>query len=97
MIDSKDGTIRGIFSRVDLQMPGTPCVMCWGVVDPIRVAQAQLPRDELEARRREGYALELDDPDPASYDRLCEEPPNSPEVSAPDERPPAGDLPSEPF
>lgn len=64
-IDSQNGTIRGIFSRVDLQMPGTPCVMCWGVVDPVRVAQAQLPAHELEERRREGYAAELNHSDPA--------------------------------
>jgi hypothetical protein len=39
--------------------------MCLGVVDPNRVAQEELPAPELEARRREGYAAELDDPDPA--------------------------------
>jgi hypothetical protein len=65
MIDSNEGAIRGVFSRVDVELPGAPCVMCLGVVDPDRVAQEQLPTHELEARRREGYARELDDPDPA--------------------------------
>jgi transposase len=41
--------------------------------------------------------IQLDDPDPAAYDRLCQEPPNSPELAPPDERRPMDDLPSEPF
>jgi len=41
--------------------------------------------------------IQLDDPDPAAYDRLCQELPNSAEVSAPEELPPTGDLPSQPF
>jgi len=41
--------------------------------------------------------IQLDEPDPAAYDRLCQEPPNSPELAPPDERRPMDDLPSEPF
>ncbi|NLF72802.1 MAG: hypothetical protein GX575_27520 [Candidatus Anammoximicrobium sp.] len=41
--------------------------------------------------------IQLDEPDPAAYDRLCQEPPNSPELAPPDERRPIDDLPSEPF
>jgi hypothetical protein len=41
--------------------------------------------------------IQLEDPDPAAYDRLCQELPNSAEVSTPEELPPTGDLPSQPF
>jgi len=41
--------------------------------------------------------IQLEDPDPAAYDRLCQELPNSAEVSTPEELPPTGDLPSQHF
>jgi transposase len=40
--------------------------------------------------------IQLDEPDPAAYDRLCEERPNPPPASTPDEQPQSRDLPSHP-
>jgi molybdopterin/thiamine biosynthesis adenylyltransferase len=64
-IDSSDGQLRGIFGRVDVQVPGTACVSCSEVIDQVRLRAEQLPERERAELRRQGYAPELRDPDPA--------------------------------
>jgi Integrase core domain len=51
----------------------------------------------LRPQRRELIdEIQLDEPDPGSYDRLCQEPPNPPQASDGDEPSASGDLPSDP-
>jgi hypothetical protein len=41
--------------------------------------------------------IQLDEPDPAAYDRLCQDLPDAPQAAPPDERPQPPKLPSNPF
>lgn len=65
LLDSADGQLRGIYCRVDVQLPGMACVSCSEVVDQDRLRAEQLPADELVELQRQGYAPEMNDPDPA--------------------------------
>lgn len=65
LLDSTDGELRGIYGRVDVQVPGTACVSCSEVVDQDRLRAEQMPEHELAELQRQGYAPEMDDPDPA--------------------------------
>jgi len=65
VIDSTAGAIRGIFGRVTVCGPGSPCLICRGIVDSIRMRDERLSPEEREIRVAEGYAPELGDPDPA--------------------------------
>jgi hypothetical protein len=64
-IEANAGMVEGIWCRVTVQVPGSPCVVCWNVVDQNRMRMEQLPTEELEALRGEGYAPDLDTRDPA--------------------------------
>jgi molybdopterin/thiamine biosynthesis adenylyltransferase len=65
VLDSRDGTLQGIYGRVTTVMPLDPCLVCTGDVDPTQLRNDQLPSDELASLRREGYVPELATPDPA--------------------------------
>jgi molybdopterin/thiamine biosynthesis adenylyltransferase len=65
LIDSVGGVVRGLEGRVTTMLPGTACLQCLKVIDPIRLTAEQLPAQERQARIAEGYAPELDDRDPA--------------------------------
>lgn len=65
VIDSHHGELRGVFVRITTAGPHYPCLICRGVVDPIRVREEQLRPEERAARAAEGYAPELEDPDPS--------------------------------
>jgi hypothetical protein len=65
VLESVDGQLRGIYCRVDMQVPGTACVSCSDVVDQERARAEQLSEVELVELRRQGYAPEMNDPDPA--------------------------------
>ena len=67
-IDSADGIIRSVQGRVTTLMPGAACLFCRGRIDADRIRAEVLDAvnpDEAERLRREGYAPELADPDPA--------------------------------
>lgn len=64
-LDSKDGNLKGIYGRVSVVDPGGPCLMCHGDVDPARIRDETMSADELALRQQQGYAPELDIPDPA--------------------------------
>jgi len=67
-IDSDDHIIRSVTGRVTALYPGTACLFCRGRISPKRVAEqsrAFFTPEESEALRREGYADELDVPNPA--------------------------------
>jgi len=65
LIDSVGGVVRGLEGRVTTMLPGTACLQCLKVIDPIRLTAEQLPAQERQARIAEGYAPELDHRDPA--------------------------------
>jgi len=65
LLDSQGFALKGMFSRVDVQLPGTACVQCSEVIDQDRARAEQLPEHERADLRRQGYAPELEDPDPA--------------------------------
>lgn len=64
-IDALGGELAGIWGRVTVQTPGSPCVVCWNVVDQARLHIEQLGEPERAALRAEGYVPELGEPDPA--------------------------------
>jgi hypothetical protein len=67
-IDSAEGTIRSVQGRVTTLMPGAACLFCRGRIDADRVRAEVLDAlnpDEAARLRREGYAPDLADPDPA--------------------------------
>jgi molybdopterin/thiamine biosynthesis adenylyltransferase len=65
VLDSVDGQLRGIYCRLDVQVPGSACVSCSDVIDQERARAEQLPESELVELRQQGYAPEMTDPDPA--------------------------------
>ena len=67
-IDSKDQQIIGITGRVTVLSPGQACLLCRERITAARITADALRAfnaEEAAARRKEGYAPELDDPDPA--------------------------------
>jgi molybdopterin/thiamine biosynthesis adenylyltransferase len=65
VIDAEAPGAAGVFGRVSVVQPGTACLICRGVVDPVRVREESLPEAERESLRREGYVRGLDAPDPS--------------------------------
>ena len=67
-IDSIEGVIRSVQGRVTTLMPGATCLFCRGRIQADRIRAEVLDAlnpDEAEQLRREGYAPELADSDPA--------------------------------
>jgi molybdopterin/thiamine biosynthesis adenylyltransferase len=67
-IDSENGIIQSVTGRVTMLYPGTACLFCRSRINPRRVAaeaRAFFSPDEASSLRREGYAEELDVPNPA--------------------------------
>lgn len=56
---------QGIYSRVDVMMPGTPCPQCTGLSDPDVMLAEGLPEQERAERVREGYLPGQANRDPA--------------------------------
>jgi len=63
--DPVDSPQQGIYSRVDVMMPGTPCPQCTGLSDPDVMLAEGLPEDERAERVREGYLPGQANRDPA--------------------------------
>jgi molybdopterin/thiamine biosynthesis adenylyltransferase len=63
--DPVDSPQQGIYSRVDIMMPGTPCPQCTGLSDPEVMLAEGLPEDERAERIREGYLPGQGNRDPA--------------------------------
>jgi molybdopterin/thiamine biosynthesis adenylyltransferase len=64
-LDSAAGTLRSIDGRITVVGPGAPCLLCRGRIDDDRLAAELLGPAERAARAAEGYAIGLDDPNPA--------------------------------
>jgi hypothetical protein len=56
---------QGIYSRVDVEMPGTSCPQCTGLSDPEQMLAEGLPEEERLEREREGYLPGQRNRDPA--------------------------------
>lgn len=63
--DPVDSPQQGIYSRVDVMMPGTPCPHCSGLSDPDVMLAEGLPDEERAERIREGYLPGQRNRDPA--------------------------------
>lgn len=64
-IDSIKGAIRFVGCRVTRLQAGHACLSCRRALDQERMRKDAFPEEEYEQLVREGYALELDEPDPA--------------------------------
>jgi molybdopterin/thiamine biosynthesis adenylyltransferase len=63
-----DGGLQDLTGRVTVLVPGAPCLLCRGVVDPILARDEDLRRqhpEEYERRKREAYVLGAGNPAPA--------------------------------
>lgn len=65
LIDSDDGSIRGVHGRVTTLMPGEACLFCRGRISPEAMRIEALPLDERQRQIRDGYAPALDEVAPA--------------------------------
>jgi molybdopterin/thiamine biosynthesis adenylyltransferase len=64
-VASRDGVLDGVFGRVTTVVPGSPCLVCHGDIDPARVRLEQTSADELARLMRDGYVPELDTQEPS--------------------------------
>jgi molybdopterin/thiamine biosynthesis adenylyltransferase len=64
-IDSTDGRIEGIYGRVTVLNPGSPCLLCRDWIDQPRAAAEVRAAEEQAKRVREHYAPELGATEPA--------------------------------
>lgn len=65
LVDTLDQTIRGLFGRVTIAAPGTPCLVCRGRIDQAQLAAEALPVEERQRLAAEGYVPGLGQADPA--------------------------------
>lgn len=65
LIAAQGDEVSGLYGRVSVMAPGTPCLHCRGRIDPNRLREEQLPEAERAELSEEGYAQGLGDPDPA--------------------------------
>jgi ethanolamine utilization microcompartment shell protein EutS len=64
-IEADEGTLVDIVTRLNVQVPGAACAVCWGAIDLSRAHAEHLTRDERHDLEFEGYVADLDEPDPA--------------------------------
>jgi molybdopterin/thiamine biosynthesis adenylyltransferase/proteasome lid subunit RPN8/RPN11 len=65
LVDTTDGSVRGLFGRVTTLIPGAPCLLCRGRIDHQQIAAEGLPDAERERLAAEGYVPGLGEPDPS--------------------------------
>lgn len=64
----REGGMRDMSGRVSVVLPGAPCLLCRGIVDPVQAREDDLRRRnplEFERRQREGYVRGSQLPAPA--------------------------------
>lgn len=67
-IPSDGGVLHSVCGRVTVLAPGNACLFCRGRLSPARIkaeSDASGAPDEAAALRKEGYAPELEEPDPS--------------------------------
>lgn len=65
LVDSAGGRVRGLFGRISTVLPGTPCLLCRGRIDPGMARNDTLPPKERMRLAAEGYTPGLGEPDPS--------------------------------
>jgi hypothetical protein len=65
VVRSTEGRLTGVTGRVTTVYPGTSCLMCRGRLSPATIHAESLSPEEHRRLVAEGYAPELDTPDPA--------------------------------
>lgn len=60
-----DGSVSGMPIEVRLLLPDEPCLWCLGVLNAERIREENLPADERERLRAEGYIQGVDGPQPS--------------------------------
>jgi len=63
-----DGSVRDLSGRATILIPGAPCLLCRGIIDPVAARDEQLKRsqpEEYERRKREAYVRGGGNPAPA--------------------------------
>lgn len=64
-IGAIDGAINEVIARVTIMLPGHPCLLCRGRIDPERMRREALADEERAALEAEGYVEGLADADPS--------------------------------
>lgn len=65
VVSSADGVLTGVTGRITSMFPGTSCLMCRERISPAVIRAESLPPAERRRLVAEGYAPELDIPNPA--------------------------------
>ena len=65
VIDTLDGAVRDITTRITVAVPGEPCLVCRGQVDIQAAGLEMRSKSERDRLVREGYARGLQEPAPA--------------------------------
>ena len=65
LVDSRNEALFEIIGRVSIVTPGAACLVCMGEIDPEKALAESLSDEEYAARRRDGYAPDLEATDPA--------------------------------
>lgn len=65
VIGSREGRITGLEGRLTTMAPGAPCLFCRDRIDTNRMREEMQTDEQLQRLAAEGYARELEDPDPA--------------------------------
>jgi molybdopterin/thiamine biosynthesis adenylyltransferase len=64
-IDGRDGTMQSIARRVSVLLPGSPCLMCSGIVRSDALHAEALSIEERHRQAAEGYVQGLDETAPS--------------------------------
>jgi hypothetical protein len=65
IVSSVNGVLTGVTGRITTMFPGTSCLMCRERISPAMIRAESLPPEERRNLAAEGYAPELDVPNPA--------------------------------
>jgi len=65
VVSSTNGVVTGVTGRITTMFPGTSCLMCRERISPVMIRAESLPSEERRSLAAEGYAPELDIPNPA--------------------------------
>jgi molybdopterin/thiamine biosynthesis adenylyltransferase len=65
LVSSTDDTVAGVDGRITWLAPGAACLLCRGRIDPAMAYAEQLSPEERRRLAEQGYAPELDEPQPS--------------------------------
>lgn len=65
LVDTDSGRVRGLYGRVTIVQPGTPCLFCRDRIDIAALGAEGLPVEERDRLAAEGYVPGIGEPDPS--------------------------------